>query len=169
MFMFIKYRSFEIGFEGSVRVDWSHTMLEGIPKRGANMPKNTRGEINVDTRDWEERLGEAERSRHDQVQKSGILVKVTSIEGIGWTSNNSGQVIIDSLSNSKPTKWIVVLVVERVTTRTKALKRCILWTALILTWYNVEHCLTMQAPASLNISSIVSTTTVLPIYSPNSN
>ena len=42
--------SFEIGFEGSVSVDRSKMKKEGIPNRGASMPKTTRGESNVDTR-----------------------------------------------------------------------------------------------------------------------
>ena len=47
---------FEIGFEGSVSVDKSKMGREGIPNRGASMPKTTRGESNVDTRlgDWRE-------------------------------------------------------------------------------------------------------------------
>jgi len=36
--------SFEIGFEGGVGVDRSKMRREGVPNRGASMPKTTRGE-----------------------------------------------------------------------------------------------------------------------------
>jgi len=39
--------SFEIGFEG---VDRSKMRREGVPNRGASMPKTTRGESNLGTR-----------------------------------------------------------------------------------------------------------------------
>ena len=42
--------SFEIGFEGSVSVNRSKMRWEGIPNRGASMPKTTRCESDVDTR-----------------------------------------------------------------------------------------------------------------------
>ena len=42
--------SFEIGFEGSVSVDRSYMRREGIPDRGASMPKTMRCESNVNTR-----------------------------------------------------------------------------------------------------------------------
>jgi hypothetical protein len=42
--------SFEIGFEGGVSVDRSKMRRDGVPNRGASMPKTTRGESNFDTR-----------------------------------------------------------------------------------------------------------------------
>ena len=42
--------SFEIGFEASVSVSISKMRWKGIPIRGANMPKTTRCESDVDTR-----------------------------------------------------------------------------------------------------------------------
>jgi len=42
--------SFEIGFEGSVGVDRSKMRREGVPNRGASMPKTMRGKSNLDTR-----------------------------------------------------------------------------------------------------------------------
>ena len=42
--------SFEIGFEGSVSVNRSKMRWEGIPKRGASIPKTTRCKSDVDTR-----------------------------------------------------------------------------------------------------------------------
>jgi len=42
--------SFEIGFEGGVGVDRSKIRREGVPNRGASMPKTTRGESNLGTR-----------------------------------------------------------------------------------------------------------------------
>jgi len=45
--------SFEIGFE-SVGVDRSKMRREGVPNRGASMPKTTRGESNLGTRLGEE-------------------------------------------------------------------------------------------------------------------
>jgi len=42
--------SFEIGFEGGVGVDRSKMRREGVPNRGASMPKTTRGESNRGTR-----------------------------------------------------------------------------------------------------------------------
>jgi len=50
-----------IEFQGSVGVDRSKMRREGVPNRGASMPKTTRGESNL-TRGWERRLREAERS-----------------------------------------------------------------------------------------------------------
>ena len=41
---------FEIGVEGSVRSDRPKMRREGIPNRGASMPKTTGGESHVDTR-----------------------------------------------------------------------------------------------------------------------
>jgi len=45
-------------------LDWisRHCEREGIPKRKASISKTTRGNSNVDTRGWERRLREAERS-----------------------------------------------------------------------------------------------------------
>jgi len=40
--------SFEIGFEGGLGVD--KMRREGVPNRGASMPKTTRGESNLCTR-----------------------------------------------------------------------------------------------------------------------
>jgi len=40
---------FEIGFEGGVGVNRSKMRREGVPNRGANMPKTTRGESNLGT------------------------------------------------------------------------------------------------------------------------
>jgi len=42
--------SFEIGFEGGLDVDRSKMRTEGVPNRGASMPKTTRGETNLGTR-----------------------------------------------------------------------------------------------------------------------
>jgi len=42
--------SFEIGFEGGVGVDRSMMKREGVPNKGASMPKTTRGESNLGTR-----------------------------------------------------------------------------------------------------------------------
>ena len=42
--------SFEIGFEGSVSVNRFKMRWEGIPNRGASMPKTTRCESDVDMR-----------------------------------------------------------------------------------------------------------------------
>jgi len=42
--------SFEIGFEGGVGVDRSKMRREGVPNRGASMPKTVRGQSNLDTR-----------------------------------------------------------------------------------------------------------------------
>jgi len=42
--------SFEIGFEGGVVVDRSKMRREGVPNRGASMPKTTRGESDLGTR-----------------------------------------------------------------------------------------------------------------------
>jgi len=42
--------SFDIGFEGGVGVDRSKMRREGVPNRGASMPKTTRGESNLDTK-----------------------------------------------------------------------------------------------------------------------
>jgi len=42
--------SFEIEFEGGVVIDRSKMRREGVPNRGANMPKTTRGESNLDIR-----------------------------------------------------------------------------------------------------------------------
>jgi len=42
--------SFEIGFEDGVGVDKSKMRREGVPNRGASMPKTTRGESSLDTR-----------------------------------------------------------------------------------------------------------------------
>ena len=42
--------SFEVGFEGRVSVNRSEMRWEGIPNRGASMPKTTGCEIDVDTR-----------------------------------------------------------------------------------------------------------------------
>jgi len=42
--------SFEIGFEGGVGVDKSKMRREGVPNRGASMPKTTKGESNLRTR-----------------------------------------------------------------------------------------------------------------------
>jgi len=41
--------SFEVRFEGSVRVDRSQMRREGVPNRGASMPKTARGKGSVDT------------------------------------------------------------------------------------------------------------------------
>jgi len=46
--------SFEIEFEGSVGVDRSKMIREGVPNKGAGMPKTTRGESNLDARFWRE-------------------------------------------------------------------------------------------------------------------
>jgi len=40
--------SSEIGFESGVGVDRSKMRREGVPNRGARMPKTTRGESNLD-------------------------------------------------------------------------------------------------------------------------
>jgi len=42
--------SFEIGFEGGVGVNRSRMRREGVPDRGASMPKTTKGENNFGTR-----------------------------------------------------------------------------------------------------------------------
>jgi len=42
--------SFEIGFKGGVGVDKSKMRREGVPNRGASVPKTTRGESNLGTR-----------------------------------------------------------------------------------------------------------------------
>jgi len=42
--------SFEIGFEGGVGVDSSKMRGEGVPNRGASMPKTTTGESSLGTR-----------------------------------------------------------------------------------------------------------------------
>jgi len=42
--------SFEIGFEGGAGVDRSKMRREGVPNRGASMPKTTTGESNLGTR-----------------------------------------------------------------------------------------------------------------------
>jgi len=42
--------SFEIGFEGGLGVDKSKMRREGVPNRGASMPKTTRGKSNLGTR-----------------------------------------------------------------------------------------------------------------------
>jgi len=42
--------SFEIEFEGGVGVDRSKMRREGVPNKGASMPKTTRGESNLGTR-----------------------------------------------------------------------------------------------------------------------
>jgi len=42
--------SFEIGFERSVGVDRSKMRREGVPNRGASMPKTTTGESSLGTR-----------------------------------------------------------------------------------------------------------------------
>jgi len=42
--------SFEIGFEGGVGVDRSKMRREGVPNRGASMPKTTRGKSNLDAK-----------------------------------------------------------------------------------------------------------------------
>jgi len=42
--------SFEIGYECGVGVDIFKMRREGVPNRGASMPKTTRGESNLDTR-----------------------------------------------------------------------------------------------------------------------
>jgi len=42
--------SFEIGFEGGVGVDRSKMRREGVPNRGASMPKTMRGESNLGKR-----------------------------------------------------------------------------------------------------------------------
>jgi len=41
---------FEIGFEGGVGVDRSKMRKEGVPNRGASMPKTSRGESSLGTR-----------------------------------------------------------------------------------------------------------------------
>jgi len=46
--------SFEIRFEGGVGVDRSTMRREGVPNKGASMPKTTRGESNLDMRLGEE-------------------------------------------------------------------------------------------------------------------
>jgi len=42
--------SFDNGFEGGVGVDRSKMRREGVPNRGASMPKTMRGESNLGTR-----------------------------------------------------------------------------------------------------------------------
>jgi len=42
--------SFEIEFEGGVGFDRSKMRREGVPNRGASMPKTRRGESNLGTR-----------------------------------------------------------------------------------------------------------------------
>jgi len=42
--------SFEIGVEGGICVDRSKMRREGVPNRGASMPKITRGERDLGTR-----------------------------------------------------------------------------------------------------------------------
>jgi len=42
--------SFEVGFEGGLGVDRSKMRRDGVPNRGASMPKTTRGESNLGTR-----------------------------------------------------------------------------------------------------------------------
>ena len=41
--------SFEVGFEGSVRVNRSEMWREGVPNQGKSMPKTARRKGNVDT------------------------------------------------------------------------------------------------------------------------
>ena len=41
--------SFEVGFEGSVRVYRSEMRRKAVPNRGASMPKTTRDKGGVDT------------------------------------------------------------------------------------------------------------------------
>jgi len=53
--------SFEVSFEGSVRVDRSQIRRERITNRRASMLKTTRGKNYVDTR-LGERLGQAGRN-----------------------------------------------------------------------------------------------------------
>ena len=46
--------SFEIRFDGSMKIDRSEMRREGISYRGASTPKTTRGKSNTDTRLGEE-------------------------------------------------------------------------------------------------------------------
>jgi hypothetical protein len=56
--------SFEVRFEGSVRINRSEIKRKRIPKRGAGMAETTRGESNVDTRLGKEiERGRAELTR----------------------------------------------------------------------------------------------------------
>jgi len=85
-------------FEAGVGVDRSKMRREGVPNRGASMPKTTRGESNLGTR-----LGEKIDRGGAKLTCWGVA-KMTNIEGKHYGGN--GELKINSLPNRKPMKRI---------------------------------------------------------------